>query len=291
MWSSFFWSFNCVKIVTMNLKRVSKTVRNIFKKNKSIFWVSIPLFFILVVFLFSNLSVGLLLDWSFYQSLANPSIKTVNIREGLRKEEVAEVLTMSLGWSQEQKQQFLTAHLAYDDNSYEGKYFPKTYLIHKDAPPTDVSKTLTNEYDKKISKIKRGKTTQILNEDTALIIASLIQREAAGKGDMRLISGIIWNRVFAGMKLQIDATLQYAKGEEELWWPRVDPRDKYIESPFNTYKYNIPPSPIASPGIAAIEAAYNPQKTSCMFYLHDKYRRIHCSRTYEEHKAKIKRHL
>jgi len=108
---------------------------------------------------------------------------------------------------------------------------------------------------------------------------------------MKLISGIIWNRVFLGMKLQIDATLQYAKGEEELWWPQVDPRDKQIESPFNTYKYIMPPSPIASPGLSAIEAAYNPQKTSCLFYLHDKYRRIHCSRTYEEHKQKIKKYL
>lgn len=282
-----------LKYLLMNAKKKTKFKKSFFSKIKAqtFFWFSIPIIVVLFIFIFSNLSIGLLLDWSFYQSLANPSIKTVNIREGLRKEEVAEVLTKSLGWSEQEKQKFLTAHLAFNDEPYEGKYFPKTYLIHKDAPPEDVSKTLTDEYEKKISKVKRAKTTQILNEDTALIVASLIQREAAGKNDMRLISGIIWNRVFAGMKLQIDATLQYAKGEEELWWPQVDPRDKYIESPFNTYKYNIPPSPIASPGMSAIEAAYNPQKTSCMYYLHDKYRKIHCSKTYEEHKRKIEKYL
>jgi UPF0755 protein len=106
---------------------------------------------------------------------------------------------------------------------------------------------------------------------------------------MKLISGIIWNRIFKGMKLQMDATLQYAKGSEETgWWPQVNPQDKNIDSPYNTYMYTeLPPSPIASPGLAAIEAAYNPQKTNCLFYLHDKKGVIHCSATYEGHKKNI----
>jgi UPF0755 protein len=49
----------------------------------------------------------------------------------------------------------------------------------------------------------------------------------------------------------------------------------------------LPPGPIANPGLDAIYAAYNPQKTDCMFYLHDKNRQIHCSKTYEEHKQNI----
>ena len=123
-------------------------------------------------------------------------------------------------------------------------------------------------------------------------IASIIQREAGGKKDMRLISGIIWNRIFAGMRLQMDATLQYAKGnEEEGWWPQVDPKDKNIDSPYNTYKYDsLPPTAIANPGMAALEAAYNPQKTSCMYYLHDKKGNIHCSKTYAEHKRNIEKY-
>ena len=108
---------------------------------------------------------------------------------------------------------------------------------------------------------------------------------------MKLISGIIWNRIFKGMKLQIDATLQYAKGDESLWWPQVKSEDKNIDSPFNTYMYEMPPGPISSPGISAIEAAYNPQKTSCLFYLHDKNRQIHCSATYAQHLINIKRYL
>lgn len=138
-------------------------------------------------------------------------------------------------------------------------------MIHKDSNPVVVSKTMTDEFRRKVNGIKKPKTKKVINEDIVLIVASMIQREAGGKSDMKLISGIIWNRVFDGMKLQIDATLQYAKGTEEKWWPQVVSKDKNIKSPYNTYIYDMPPAPIASPGLAAIEAAYNPQKTSCMF--------------------------
>ena len=94
------------------------------------------------------------------------------------------------------------------------------------------------------------------------------------------------------MKLQMDATLQYAKGsEEDGWWPTVEPADKKIDSLYNTYMYpSLPPTPIANPGLAALDAAYNPQKTSCLYYLHDKKGVIHCSSTYAGHQANIKKY-
>jgi UPF0755 protein len=133
----------------------------------------------------------------------------------------------------------------------------------------------------------------VINVDTAVKIASLIQREAAGKQDMNLISGIIWNRIFNVMDLDIDATLQYAKGNDaDGWWPQVIPADKYIDSPYNTYKNaGLPPSAISNPGLAAIEAAYNPQKTSCIYYFHDNNKQIHCSVTYADQVKKIDEYL
>ena len=150
-----------------------------------------------------------------------------------------------------------------------------------------------DEFSKQVEKIQERDPQLVINEDTALKIASIIQREAAGKHDMALISGIIWNRIFDGMKLQIDATLQYAKGsEEEGWWKQVHPDDKEIESPYNTYLYKgLPPGPIANPGPDAIMAAFYPQKTNCLFYLHDNDRKIHCSKTYEGHKRNIQIYL
>lgn len=243
--------------------------------------------------IYYDLDFKLLSSLSFYENLANPSVKIVRVKEGLRKEEVADVFAEKLDWSEKEKEQFINVHLTLNTENLEGKYFPKTYMVTKDEDPMGVMSSMLREFTKETNKIKKPQSSTILNKDTAVKIASIIQREAAGKHDMKLISGIIWNRLFSGMKLQIDATLQYAKGsEEEGWWTRVYSEDKTIDSFYNTYKYSgLPPGAISNPGTAALDAAYNPQKTSCLFYIHDKYRRIHCAKTYEQHKANIKRYL
>lgn len=270
--------------------------------SRSKFGLKLKLFFTLFLLVSGTLfftvfhygfSPDLLTKLSFYINLANPSVRIVRVEEGLRKEEVAEVVADRLGWDEKKKEDFINIHLALNTANQEGRYFPKTYLIGKDENPSGVGVAMFGEFSAQVSKIKKphsnNKSKQIINEDTVVTIASLIQREAAGKHDMKLISGIIWNRIWKGMKLQVDATLQYAKGsEEEGWWKQVTKEDKKIKSYYNTYLYpGLPPGAIANPGLAAIEAAYNPQKTDCLFYLHDKNRKIHCSRTYEEHKKNI----
>ena len=257
------------------------------KKKRSMWYIFLlPATFFLVVLgivFYFRFDPSLLTKLSFYVNLANPYMRIVKVNEGLRKEEVAEVVGERLDWNEEDKENFINIA------NVEGYYFPKTYLIYKDEDPSVVIATMVEEFDKAVSKVKKPKSKQIISEDTIVKIASIIQREAAGKGDMALISGIIWNRIFNGMKLQMDATLQYAKGsEEEGWWERVTPEDKKIKSAYNTYIHTgLPPGAIANPGLAAISAAFNPQKTECLFYLHDRNRQIHCSRTYEEHKKNI----
>ena len=122
---------------------------------------------------------------------------------------------------------------------------------------------MLDEFGAQVSKIKKPKSTKILNEDTALKVASIIQREAAGKKDMNLISGIIWNRIFKGTKLQIDATLQYAKGsEEDGWWGQVTSEDKKKIPLIILILCRASARAIANPGLAAISAVANPQKTT-----------------------------
>ncbi len=145
---------------------------------------------------------------------------------------------------------------------------------------------ILNKYDKTVAE------KVPLNE--ALIIASLLEREAYDFTDMRYISGIIWNRMFIDMPLQIDATLQYVRGSkasEAKWWPVPKPADKYLKSPYNTYKNTgLPPTPIANPSVEAVVAALNPRSTECMFYFHDKNGGFHCTKTYKEHVANIKKY-
>jgi UPF0755 protein len=137
-------------------------------------------------------------------------------------------------------------------------------------------------------------TDDVVPLNQALTIASLIEREAGGADDMRLISGIIWNRLFINMNLQIDATLQYAKANTAAarnWWPKVVPSDRFRKSPYNTYmNKGLPPTPIASPSVASVLAALNPKNTSCLFYFHDANGGFHCSDTYEGHVTLLKKY-
>ena len=279
----------------MKNEKAPRKKKNILKSKKikvlsiTFTLAALGLFFVIFHYGFNP---ALLAKLSFYIDLANPSVKIVRVQEGLRKEEIAEVVGEKLGWDEKEKQDFVNIHLAMNTKNLEGRYFPETYLINKDEDPTSVSALMFEEFNKQTSKIKKPESKKIINEDAVVTIASIIQRESNGRDDMKLISGIIWNRIFSGMKLQMDATLQYVKGsEEEGWWGKVDPADKKIDSSYNTYLYNgFPPGPIANPGLTAMDAAYNPQKTDCLFYLHDRKGNIHCTKTYEEHKKNIERY-
>ncbi len=227
----------------------------------------------------------------FYQSLANPSVKYVKVHEGMRKEQIAAILTDTLKWDEKDVADFM-GYDEYRSSKFEGKYFPDVYLVPRDITGTDMKKVMNQRFQKKTADIESKLATTTLNMDRVLTIASIIQREAAGKSDMNLISGIIWNRIWKGMSLQMDATLQYAKGNEENgWWPRVTAADKKIDSPYNTYRNpGLPPSPIAEPGLAAIQAALEPAETNCLYYFHSN-RKIYCSTNYKDHKSKIDMYL
>lgn len=208
----------------------------------------------------------------------------VHIRAGLRKEEIADLLGKNLDWSKEQKIAFAIA--------IEGKYYPGTYSIPSSGDEDILREVMLHRFKRQVVERYSTSTAKVIKLDVALKVASLIEREAGGKNDMRLISGVIWNRIFRDMPLGIDATLQYAKATSSPWWPKVLSADKDIDSRFNTYIYKgLPPTPIASPGLAAIDAALNPKKTDCLYYLHDSARRIHCATTYGGHLKNIKKYL
>lgn len=230
--------------------------------------------------------------WRFYQNMANPYSRYVVLDSGLRKEEVADILSKELNWKQDEKNIFLAMDQIVDKKNMEGYYNPGGYLIPGNAEPMAAYKTIMNKFNRDMEARYATATAEIINMDVALKIGSIIEREAAGIHDMRLISGIIWNRIFKDMNLEMDATLQYAKGNDtDGWWPRIISEDKYIDSPYNTYQNKgLPPTPISNVSVAAIKAALNPKKTDCIFYLHDRRGNIHCSITYKQHLSNIRRY-
>jgi UPF0755 protein len=222
-----------------------------------------------------------------------PYMKWVVIPEGLRKEEIADIIALALGWNNEQKQEWITKDTAAKYDYIEGVYFPDTYLIPVDESPSDVAERLRLKFEEQFAPYAQEALKQNIKWDTLLKISSIVQREAAGKDDMPLVAGILWNRLLAGMKLEVDATVQYARGKTSGgWWSPIKPADKRIDSLYNTYKYKgLPPHPIDNPGIEAIKAALYPAKTECLYYLHDSSGIIHCAKTYEEHQQNIEKYL
>ncbi len=234
----------------------------------------------------------------------------VVIPEGLRKEQIGELLAEKLGWSDEVKAKWITTYTSMNYDEIEGLYFPDTYLIPVDEEPLKVADRLRAKFNEKLQPYTQEALKQNIKWTTALKLASIIQREAAGKDDMPLIAGILWNRLLKDMKLEVDATVQYIRDDqihygearydkqpgsydsEGTWWTPIKPEDKDIPSPYNTYRNKgLPPHPIDNPGIDAIKAVLYPEETECMFYLHDKSKTIHCAKTFEEHKANIATYL
>lgn len=232
--------------------------------------------------------------FSFLAAVIAPEYTYVNVEAGLRREQTAAVVGKQLGWSEEEKALFINDKPLCSFTGGEGYFFPGVYLVSKHESPVDLRLRMEQRLNDALAELSSEKTTSVLNVRQILTIASLIQREAAGKHDMKLISGVIWNRLFDEMPLQIDATLQYVKAEgtETPGWPMVKPKDKSLDSPYNTYQNKgLPPGPIANPSLAAIEAALNPIDTTCLYYIHDRSRTIRCATTYEAHKRNISYYL
>lgn len=225
--------------------------------------------------------------FEWYQQLAAPVSRILVIWPGQRREEVVDHFGDILRWSPEERAAFSELVSGSTPALPEGMFAPGRYVAHREATPGEVAPLLQDRFANEILERYPPEVEEQVPLEDALIIASLLEREARDFTDMRMISGIIWNRLFIDMPLQLDATLQYARGSrpsEAAWWPRVVPRDKYISSPYNTYANSgLPPAPIANPSPEAVLAALNPRETSCLFYFHDARRNFHCSDTYAGH--------
>jgi uncharacterized YceG family protein len=230
---------------------------------------------------------------SIYQGMASlipgvPHLEYIKISAGERKEQIADRLSHQFKWSKQEKEVFLNANLPISVTN-DGYYYPGFYTIKSTASSSAVRDLVFNKFYKNVVDRYATSTSREIELNTALTVASIIQRESGGDEDKAYISGILWNRIFTGMNLQVDATLQYSKGTTGNWWPKVKSKDKYIPSPFNTYRNSgLPPSPISNVSLASLEAALNPIKTNCIFYLHDNLHNFHCSPTYQGHLDNIK---
>jgi UPF0755 protein len=222
-----------------------------------------------------------------------PYMRWVVIREGLRKEEIAQLFVKSLGWTPAQVTEWTTKATVSPSEYFEGVYFPNTYLIPVAETPAQVAARLQVKFEEQFAPLAKEAIAQNIKWTVVVNLASLVQREAAGKSDMALIAGILWNRLEQKMPLGVDATIQYLRGDTgKGWWAPIASADTKIASPYNTYLHaGLPPHPIANPGLDAMRAVLAPTKTDCLYYIHDTSRVIHCAVTFDEHKQNIEKYL
>ncbi len=147
----------------------------------------------------------------------------------------------------------------------EGIIIPTTYNFPMSYQEEDIAESLIDYFiNERQPVLKRAAAASDYSAYELLIIASLIEEEGKLEAENKLIASVIYNRLERGMPLQLDATVQYALPERT---ERVLYEDLEIESPYNTYKIKqLPPTPIASPGDLAVEAAINPAESDYLFY-------------------------
>lgn len=209
----------------------------------------------------------------------------VTIPEGLRAEEIADILKEKMPsynqfWKESLKQN-------------EGYLFPDTYLIPRNADINTIITLLKTTFEKKFETLDISKTS--LSKNQIVIIASLVEREARHEADRPLVASVILNRFNIGMKLDIDATIQYALGYQETekrWWKKaLTLQDLKLNSPYNTYRVaGLPPTPISNPGLSSLKAVVNPSNTNYLYYITDSKGINHYAQTIEEHNANIKKY-
>jgi UPF0755 protein len=258
-----------------------------------------------------NIEAG---DFILRQTMTTPEIAraltdasareiTVRIPEGWRREQIAELLATNPNLDITADDWLaltgpgappLGPFALYADlppgASLEGYLFPETYLVRPRSSARDVLAKILAQFDAQITPELRAQlAARGLTLHQAVIIASLIEREAAVEDERPIIASVIFNRLAAGQPLEIDASVQYALGAPGNWWPAVAGLDlRGVDSPFNTYRVpGLPAGPISNVRASSLQAAANPAQTGYYFYRAacDGSGRHNFAATYEEHLA------
>ena len=176
------------------------------------------------------------------------------------------------------------------DVDLEGYLFPDTYRIFRDATTEDIVRKMLDTMERKFTPEMRAAIAgQGSSIHEILTLASIIEKEVRGAEDRGKVADIFYRRIAAGIPLQADSTVNYVTGKDT---PSVSAQDLQIDSPYNTYKYRgLPPGPIASSALSAIQAAITPIANPYWFFLTTPDGVVIYSRTHDEHVAAKAKYL
>ena len=171
------------------------------------------------------------------------------------------------------------------DTPLEGFLFPDTYFFKPTATATQIVDALLDQFELRVGRTLRQAAVDRKTTIYDIVkLGSIVEREARDRQESATIAGVYTNRLEIGMKLDADPTVQYAVGE----WREPTLQDLEVDSPYNTYKFaGLPPTPICSPGQAALEGAAKPAQVPYFYFVakNDGTGDHAFARTLEEHEA------
>lgn len=176
-------------------------------------------------------------------------------------------------------------------DTLEGFLMPGNYTIQRATSAQDLAGLFVERFDQEVPPdLREAFASHGLGLDQAVILASIVQREALVADEQPTIASVFYNRLALGMKLDSDPTVQYALGFHDAWggwWKSpLSTGDLQIDSRYNTYIYpGLPPGPIANPSLGALRAVAGPEQTDYFYFRArcDGTRRHLFAETYEEH--------
>ena len=214
------------------------------------------------------------------------------------------------GWSFRQIRQSLNAHaaLSHDtrgltdeaiarklglpDAAAEGWFFPETYHVSKGASELQVLRRAHRLMQKHLTEQwgKRAQGLPLASPYEALILASIIEKETGLAAERPLVASVFVNRLRRNMRLQTDPSVIYGMGED--YTGRLRRADLQTDTPWNTYtRAGLPPTPIAMPGLAALQAAVNPATGDMLYFVARGDGSSQFSRTLDEHNAAVNKYI
>jgi UPF0755 protein len=217
-----------------------------------------------------GMSYGAALD-----ALSKPPVKrvtTVTIPEGYSRAQAAQLVEEDGLEGDYSKETVRSKHLnpaqygGVGAKDLEGFLFPDTFEMKPGAPVADLVQLQLQDFKRRIEGVdmKYAKSKNLTVFDV-LTIASLIEDEAGVPSQRKLVASVVYNRLHEGMPLGIDATIRFATGN---YTEPLTESELAVDSPYNTRtNAGLPPGPINSPGLTAIEAAAHPAKSDYLFYV------------------------
>lgn len=174
----------------------------------------------------------------------------------------------------------------------EGRFFPDTYQYRKGISDLEILRQAMERMDEHLAAAwaERAEDLPLETPYEALILASLVERETGAPEERERIAGVFVRRLERGMRLQTDPTVIYGMGEN--YDGNITRADLREATPYNTYVIEgLPPTPIALPGRASLEAAVNPAEGDALYFVSRGDGTHHFSRTLREHNNAVNRYI